>query len=460
MNKRLRNVLFFAYECAPFHRPESTIGALRPAQFAKYLPEFGWRAVVVCCDYNRRGSAGPSDLPGIAEKAKRALAQADSRSSMIIPTPSLRWDGWLDRMWRESLSGGAAMKLAQRPLTAAKWLTGGSSQNWQPVARAVARAVAGDIEIAACIGEARPDAGIFLARWYSREFGTPWVADFRDPTLQPFGPLGRKLYKPIARRLLRTASGTIGVNRFLAELDHDLFDLPSWSIPNGFDPEEFAEDVGLPDADRFTVVYSGSIIPQQRMEIFIEGLGLLRTEDEASFKNLRFVYRGLAHERVSRIVEEAGVADATDIGAQIEREEVLHLVKRAELLLLLSIAEPERQGPYYSKGLYPAKTFEYFGARRPIISVPGDGGLLDELIGRTATGVVLRSAREVADYLSRAVREWKSSCSIPYNPDEEEVRRYTRRNLSGQLAAVLNSISKSEQRPVNAQNFAAAGRER
>ena len=37
-----RCVLVFAHECAPYNRAESMIGAQRPAQFAKYLPEFGW----------------------------------------------------------------------------------------------------------------------------------------------------------------------------------------------------------------------------------------------------------------------------------------------------------------------------------------------------------------------------------------------------------------------------------
>jgi glycosyltransferase involved in cell wall biosynthesis len=461
MTEQLRNVLIFAHECAPHNRPESTVGAQRPAQFAKYLPEFGWRAVVLCCDYDRRGTAGESDLPAIAEETRRALCDAGPRASVIIPIPSLHSDGLLDRWWRATLSAnGNAKKIARKSLTAAKFFTGDYSQNWQPAAHASVCAITEEINIDACIGEHSPDAGLFLARWFSRKFGAPWVADFRDPILQPLGPTVRKLYKPIARRLLRTASGVINVNPFLSEIDNEIFDIPSWSIPNGFDPEEFSGDIGLRRTDRFTIVYNGNIISQQRMEVFIEGLSLLRAQDEESFKDVRFVYRGLAHKRISQMVREVGVSDAADIKDRIEREAVLDLIKRAELLLLLSIAEPEKQDFYFSKGLYPAKVFEYFGARRPIISVPGDGGLLDELIERTATGITLRSPREVADYLSQAIQEWKSGRSILYNPEDEEVRRYTRRSLSGQLAEVLNSISKGAQQPISTQKLAAAGRER
>jgi hypothetical protein len=107
-------------------------------------------------------------------------------------------------------------------------------------------------------------------------------------------------------------------------------------------------------------------------------------------------------------------------------------MRGADLLLLLSVRTAD---PFYVKGFYPAKVFEYFGARRPILCVPGDRGLLDELLGETRTGVVCETAKAVADYLCRAARE-----RVPYEPDAGVVERYTRRNLSGQLARVLDGV--------------------
>ncbi|HEY7547674.1 MAG TPA: hypothetical protein VID27_22440, partial [Blastocatellia bacterium] len=98
MGEQFKTALIFAHECAPYNRPESTVGAQRPAQFAKYLPDFGWRAIVICCDHKRRGIARAEDLTDIERDAKRAIEQADPRASIIIPTPSLRWDGLVDRM--------------------------------------------------------------------------------------------------------------------------------------------------------------------------------------------------------------------------------------------------------------------------------------------------------------------------------------------------------------------------
>jgi glycosyltransferase involved in cell wall biosynthesis len=444
MKERMKNALIFAHECAPHNRPESTVGAQRPAQFAKYLPDFGWRAIVLCCDHERRGSADKSDLTGIAENARRLLRRADPRASIIIPTPSLRWDGSLDHLWRATADAkGGLKKIARKSLTTAKFFTGDYSQNWQPCARAAAEAIAEETNIDACIGEHGPDAGIFLGRWFSKKYKTPWVADFRDPILQPLTPFARKFYRPVARRLLLSASATINVNRIWAEMDQKTFGLPSRSIPNGFDTDEFESDFETHHSDRFTILYTGNIISQQRVEIFIEGLALLRAQDEEAFQNARFVYRGLAREKVAGMAERFGVEEIADIGARIERDATLGLLRSASLLLLLSIAQSEKEDVYYSKGLYPAKVFEYFGARRPIICVPGDNGLLDELIKKTATGVLLRSPREVADYLSVVIRQWKSGCEIFHKPDEKEVNRYTRRNLAGQLAEVLNTVTAS-----------------
>src|SRR5688572_26161503 len=125
MSERLRTVLIFAHECAPYNRVESTIGAQRPAQFAKYLPEFGWRAIVICCDSRQRESAERADSESIAKQVRQTLRSAGPGDSVVIPTPSLKWDGWLDRWWRAFRSNhnrtNGAMAIGRKFLTMAKF---------------------------------------------------------------------------------------------------------------------------------------------------------------------------------------------------------------------------------------------------------------------------------------------------------------------------------------------------
>ncbi|GEM_PF-1040048 len=445
MKERLRTALIFAHECAPYNRPESTVGAQRPAQFAKYLPDFGWRAIVICCDNERRGCASEEDLIEVERDVMRTIEGADPRASIIISTPSLRWDGLLDRMWRATFSDQTRLKsakaLMRKTLTLAKFVTGDYSQNWQPVARHAAQAIAGSVKIDACIGEHSPDAGLFLARWFSRKYGVPWVADFRDPILQPFKPFARLLYRPLARRLLRTASGAINVNEVWADMDRKLFGCQSRTIPNGFDPEEFSDSTDGPANAPLTIAYMGRIDRAQRLETFLEGLVIARQSLGAEFSSrIRFQYRGVSHDHVANLVARFGLADVCDSAPRISRQQSLRLLVKADLLLLLSADQGLLTDEFYSRGFYPAKAFEYFGARRPIICVPGDGGLLDDLIRETETGVVLRSSDEITHYIIRSAALHQRGESIAYDPSEQAVSYYTRRNLAGRLADVLNSV--------------------
>lgn len=451
MNRGLKTVLIFSHECAPYNRPESTVGAQRPAQFAKHLPEFGWRAIVLCCDSGVRRQATRQQLPELAASVKRQVSNAPPDESLIIPTPSLRWDGAVDGMWCLSQKNGGTLKraklLARKSLTFIKFTTGDYSQSWQPCGRLAADVVAESVGVDACVGEHSPDAGIFLARWFSRKHLVPWLADFRDPILQPLRPLAGALYRPIARRLLKSASGTVNVNRVWAEMDRELWGRRSWYIPNGFDPDEFA-DLARGGGDRgLTIAYAGRIDRTQRLDIFFEGMSLARrTAGEDRF-DVSFVYRGVASERVEKMAADYGISDVVDVAPQINRRESLGILARADLLLLLSVAAPEREGRYFSRGFYPAKTFEYFGLRKPILCVPGDGALLEELIEETRTGLILRSPQDIARCIGGALELRKRGQEFSYQPEETAVARFTRRNLTRQLASALDAISGARTTP-------------
>lgn len=445
VNRPLRTVLIFAHECAPYHRPQSTIGAQRPAQFAKYLPEFGWRAVVVCCDLQTRGKGTRTEIQDLTTHVRGLVRSADPMSSLIIPTPSFAWNGLLDLTWRQLLPkagrDSALRKVLRKPLTAAKLMTGDYSQPWQPFGRRAAAAVAQEVPIAACIAEHSPDAGLFLARWFSRRYGVPWGADFRDPILQPLKPFARKIYAPVARRLLSTAVFTTTVTPIWAEMDEALLGVPACSVPNGFDPAEFEPPVGQIRNERFTIAYAGNIIAAQHVAPFLDGLakaaGILGPDNR---NTMRFTYCGGAYKRIEGLVRDRGIEDVVDIRGHIDRDEALAGLKRADVLLLLSIAKPEQEDRYLQRGHYPGKTFECFGARRPILCIPGDRGLLDELIYESRTGVVRRTPDEIADYILAAWQDWKDGTPLEYRPNDAVVSPYTRRNLTGRLARLLDHV--------------------
>lgn len=436
----LRNVLIFAHECAPFNRNESTIGAQRPAQFAKWLPYFGWRAIVLCCDAKMRGRGWTARD---AASVSAALRDADAMSSVIIPTPSLPWDGALDRAWRFASSHGARAKaIIRKPLTLAKFFTGDYSQSWQPCAREAAALVAGAMNINACIGEHSPDAGIHLARWFAERHCVPWVADFRDPMLFGFGQRVRPILEPFARRMLSTATHVVNVTPRWVRWDEELFHRPTSLITNGFDPEEFARPESPRSRTELRIVYTGSVWLPSSLRIFLEGLAELRRRVGSDrFHRVRFVYRGGSADVVATIANDVGVTDALDCAGHVPHAEAISLVRSAHLLLVLSTSRSTNRDPYWSNGHYPGKTFEYIGSRRPIFCVPGDAGSLDQLLLNTQAGRSLGTSERVASDLDASLTEWERAGDLASCDNEALILPYSRRTGARMLAQILDSIT-------------------
>jgi glycosyltransferase involved in cell wall biosynthesis len=170
---------------------------------------------------------------------------------------------------------------------------------------------------------------------------------------------------------------------------------------------------------------------------------LKRRLGEVRFAQVRFVYRGIAAALAAQMAEECGVRDIVDCEGHVSYAEAIALSRSAHLLLLLCTSEVERRDPYYERGHFPGKTFEYFAVRRPIICVPGDGASLDELLRETRAGTSLGDAHSVAGYLEKALGEWEISRDLPSLDNANFVARFSRRVGAQQMARVLNSVTKS-----------------
>jgi glycosyltransferase involved in cell wall biosynthesis len=252
--------------------------------------------------------------------------------------------------------------------------------------------------------------------------------------LQPFPPLARRVYRPIVKHLMSTASATVAAHDVFAAGDRALFGLPARAIPNGFDPDEFRSIEKLPSNDSTeqlperprVVAFAGSVREEGALNVFLDGLALAQSRAPGRW---RFRYQGLAADRVAALAAARGVATITDVHGFVERAESLRNLAAADLLLALAVVIPHGE---LSGGLQPAKAFEYLGLKRPILGVPGDNGLLDALLTQTRAGTVARSAEEVARVLLDG--------PPPYAPNEAVVASHERSVLTGRLAALLDEV--------------------
>jgi glycosyltransferase involved in cell wall biosynthesis len=241
----------------------------------------------------------------------------------------------------------------------------------------------------------------------------------------------------VARRLVRTAAAVVSVTPYWAQQDASFFGREAACITNGFDPEEMPTRVHRADRAVVTIAYVGQLVPEQSLEPFIEAMRRLSATDNSSYRAIRFVYAGKHPERITDLCRTAGLADVVTVSGQLERRDALQLMVDADLLLVAGIS-PAIRNPWLVKGLYPGKVFEYLGAGRPILCVPEDGGALKELLEHTRSGVSLTTPEAICEYLADCVRQKSSGLEIAHRPDPAAVSKYTRRNQTEILAALLD----------------------
>jgi len=113
--------------------------------------------------------------------------------------------------------------------------------------------------------------------------------------------------------------------------------------------------------------------------------------------------------------------------------ETINIEKQAAVLLFLSHSN--------AKGIMTSKIFEYLGAGRPILSIPGDNNVTDALLKETGTGISASSPDELARIILSWYDEWQKKGAVTYKGRIDKIQKYTRRNQTRRMVQVLNAIS-------------------
>ncbi len=427
----LRTVLLIAHECRPFNDPGHTVGAQRPYELARWLPEWGWRAEVLC--HPHVDGAVP-------------ITVGRGGASRIVPVPGLVPPGHLAWIHVAAAGRGRVGKAVASAATLALLPRGDWSRRWRPCA---ARAAIERIEagrsgvhppVDVVVGEYGPDAGLWAARDAARATGVPWVGDFRDPWGLGFPPGRRVLPFRYYGRAMSGVAAVVDVSKPWSEHNRRLTGASAFVVPNGYDPD----DVPAPSAigrrrdDVFRIVVSGSLAADHPLALLARALIRLGHETGPA---IVLEYRGyqpalfesmLAGARSDRV--------AVFASAPVPRAHHLTDAARAAVLVVPSAGGSDDPDPLLRAGKVPARLLELLPLGVPLLMVPGDGGLADAVLAETRAGVVCRTIDDVASTLEEWSRAQGAGLTYGPEPDRAEIERYSRRTLAGRFAAVLDEV--------------------
>jgi glycosyltransferase involved in cell wall biosynthesis len=410
---RRKRVLIVHY----FFPPLGGAGVPRILKFVKYLPAYGWEAVVVTTAstwYGVRDDSRVADVPnGTTVIRARELPVGPLRRRLLNPLHRLRLESLLGYVgWPDEQCGWfpAATVTALRHV-----------KRWKP-----------DI----LLTSSHPYTAHLVGLAVSRLSGLPWVADFRDEWVNnPFAspaPWGISWLNTRAERLIATsAARTVVVADWFSINGAESADVVT--IPNGVDEEDL-ETLPPPlpmDERRFRLSYVGTMYgPQDCAPVLA---ALRRLVDERRIDPARMAFRVVGNVWTPHLealcpipVERVGYVDHRRA-----------LTEMGNATALLFYVAPTSRAP-------AGKLYEYLASGRPILCVARPDNLAYELVDGWDAGAVASAddGAAIETAILDLYRRWElGTLGVSHEVRERAVARFSRRKLTGDLVNVFEAVA-------------------
>ncbi len=442
-----RRVLVLSYEFPPL----LSGGVVRIHAFVKYLPAAGYVPYVLTVD-ERWYEKAEFDV---------SLLKQYRDDVRIVRTPSLMLRGQMVRSVRTSVLGldrqhagfAAVLKGLLKNLYRlacvpdetmlwwpfALWAGMGAIRSWRP-----------DIILATT----PPHGTGVVAALLSRLTNVPFVLDVRDNWAgNPFYVVGGRWRRWIETRLERcvvdAASHIVVVTEESQRLlrrhypgrDSTFFQL----IPNGFDPELFAEmgtikpvhpGQWLPRKARVRITYAGGVWLKRSPEGLLRALQKLKQHSSLDLQNeLEVIFIGHMRPEFLTMIEEMGLADIVNYRGFFQQKEALDLLRTSDVGLVII---PKDEG---AETAIPGKVYEYMAAGIYILALADPDTAIGRLIMDFGLGEVVPQFD--ADAIATALRHIlgrSQNNSLTLNRQPETLARFNRAEHARRLAQIFDEI--------------------
>lgn len=437
--------------------PIGTMGGVRTQKFAKYLPDHGWVPTVLTVKRDRTfwAQGEPAEINGAECKVIRAafpdIIQAAKRTMIsmgIFPS----WDPGEEEGLVESGDEPGYKRKIRRFLQgirkgARQWIVFPDDYSlWFPFAlfKGGLELLSGDYR--ALYSTSPPVTNHVVAAALQRLSGLPWVADFRDPWTQndflaeKLSPLRLSIERRFERFVLSRAGAIVAVTRPWADALRELHGQRPHGvrcIMSGFDPDDYEEKM-TPTTDRFILTYAGMLYGFKRdPTVVVEAVEQLIDEGFVDPGDVGIRFYGPYEPKLTQLRNSLQHPEIVEIRGVISRSESIRRQQESTALLILQWNDP------YTKGVYGGKIFEYLGAGRPIIAFTYKHGILGELMKKLGVGYASMDAGEIKAVMRRWFEEFAATGGLEFAGIEDEIKRLRWDHLSGELAAVLDDVSRA-----------------
>jgi len=438
-------VLILGYDFPPY----VSVGGLRPFSWYKYFREFGVDPVIITRQW---GNSYGNHLDYIAPGTSASEIIEENELGTVIRSP-----------YHPNLSnrillnkGESKWRLIRKENSAFFEV----AQFYIPVGPKIevyhtANRYLKSNKVDLILATGDPFVLFHYANKLSKEYNTPWIADYRDPWShhkENTRTFFVKLWlKSLEKRIVSQSIYATTVSTFVQEkINGILPKLPMEIIPNGYDPDALAavHDI-TPQNKVLRFAFVGTIYEWHPLELFLEQLHLFKKNNEISLE-VNF-YGTNKTTWINEFIRSKcpNLIGTVNTYSKMPNQALLKTLASHHVMILFN---------YYS--YLGTKIFDYLAIKRQIIlcfeqdpvaealrkryfsieeSSNGNTQLQADVLRKTNGGIVVTDAANLQRVFTSLQEEFLRTGNIAC--DSRDIEQYSRRIQVERLASLIKSIS-------------------
>jgi glycosyltransferase involved in cell wall biosynthesis len=428
----------------PFFAPQNHSAMFRAYKLAKYLPQFGWKPIVLTVatqyQYNEDASLIP-ELPEEVEVVRAPYVEPTLRGVRMAL-------GGRDRTFKAMKASGTAAATTRNPRVrrayehvVTNWLQIPDAYwTWAKTATAIGSKIIRDRRIDVLYTSAPPYSSLVIGKAL-QSTGVKWVSDFRDPLaytqrLSSNSARGYQRQRTIVKTALESADAVTVAASSFASIYHDMFGklgVDPVFIPTGMDAALAPEPNGSEERSPY-LLFAGEYLADYDTAFLDAFAGALKSPEvkKTGVKLLVVGTLELNRNRLLPLLDKFQLREHIEFLDQKPQRDVYKLLRRA----LAGVLIPGTRAYWWTTF---AKMTDCIGMRKPVVAIVPDPSEARTALTRSRLGIFLDGPVERR---SQILRDFLLGEHPMPAPDENECDRYTARRQVQSFVEIFDSLTK------------------
>jgi len=430
----LNKVLIITY----YWPPSGGSAVLRWLKFTKYLRDFGWEPVIYTPlnpEPQEIDESLLSDIPSNLEVVKRKIIEPYGIYKLLTGKKKNERLGvaLMEEKKKKGITGKISLWIRSNlfiPDPRMLWI--------RPSVKFLSDYIKNH-PVDAVITTGPPHSMHLIGLGLKRKSGIKWIADFRDPwtNIDFYAELSLMwfadgLHRKLEKKVLVNADHIITVSPGMTDEFRSLGAPRVITITNGFDEQ----DMNIGDTftgEKFAIIHLGSLPGTRNPENLWKILAHMTRTIPAFSSDLVIRLIGQVDRSVIESLSANGLLPYTIRESYVAHNRTPEILRKSAVLLLCINNTPN------AKGILTNKFFEYLASKRPIVAIGPEDGDAAYILRDTMAGEIFDYS-ESLKLQNHLLKLFELYSQNKLQISTTGIEKYSRRNLTKQLSALLNTL--------------------